>query len=336
MPKALRDGAPLSRQARRSRRYAAPTPCTPSTTSSPRRCTASTASDDYWLRASSKPWLARHRGADAGAQCPKRSVHSRNFAADPRRSQRDRPAGAAGSAAATQGSSARRFPGRLDWLPLRLVQFFESATKHLKCPSHPPRAEDRRRPARTRYKPTLDPIALSRRPAPMPLPADIFKAYDIRGVVGKTLTAPIVRDIGQALGSLARRSAAAIRWSSDATADCRARARGSACRPASVPAARTSIDIGMVTTPMSYFAAHHLEHPMLRDGHRKPQSARLQRPQDGDRRRRRSPSDRDPGPQDAHRSRRTRSRRRTDCAAADIVPAYIDRIAGDVRHRATR
>ena len=36
------------------------------------------------------------------------------------------------------------------------------------------------------------------------LPAEIFKAYDIRGVVGKTLTAPIVRAIGQALGSLAQ------------------------------------------------------------------------------------------------------------------------------------
>ena len=36
----------------------------------------------------------------------------------------------------------------------------------------------------------------------MPLPSDIFKAYDIRGVVGKTLTAPYVRSIGQALGSL--------------------------------------------------------------------------------------------------------------------------------------
>ena len=35
------------------------------------------------------------------------------------------------------------------------------------------------------------------------LPAEIFKAYDIRGVVGKTLTAPIVRAIGSALGSLA-------------------------------------------------------------------------------------------------------------------------------------
>lgn len=37
----------------------------------------------------------------------------------------------------------------------------------------------------------------------MHLPAEIFKAYDIRGVVGKTLTAPIVQRIGQALGTLA-------------------------------------------------------------------------------------------------------------------------------------
>ena len=36
------------------------------------------------------------------------------------------------------------------------------------------------------------------------LPPEIFKAYDIRGIVGRTLTPPIVRAIGQALGSLAR------------------------------------------------------------------------------------------------------------------------------------
>ena len=40
--------------------------------------------------------------------------------------------------------------------------------------------------------------------SPMTLPSDIFKAYDIRGVVGKTLTPPIVHAIGQALGSLAQ------------------------------------------------------------------------------------------------------------------------------------
>ncbi|MGB4913163.1 MAG: phosphomannomutase/phosphoglucomutase, partial [Candidatus Dechloromonas phosphoritropha] len=35
------------------------------------------------------------------------------------------------------------------------------------------------------------------------LPAEIFKAYDIRGIVGKSLTAEVVRRIGHALGSLA-------------------------------------------------------------------------------------------------------------------------------------
>jgi hydroxyethylthiazole kinase-like uncharacterized protein yjeF len=35
------------------------------------------------------------------------------------------------------------------------------------------------------------------------VPAEIFRAYDIRGIVGATLTAPVVRAIGQALGTLA-------------------------------------------------------------------------------------------------------------------------------------
>ena len=33
------------------------------------------------------------------------------------------------------------------------------------------------------------------------LPHEIFKAYDIRGIVGKTLTAPIVEVIGRSIGS---------------------------------------------------------------------------------------------------------------------------------------
>ena len=39
---------------------------------------------------------------------------------------------------------------------------------------------------------------------PAPLPAEIFKAYDIRGIVGKSLTPEVCRAVGQALGSLAR------------------------------------------------------------------------------------------------------------------------------------
>ncbi|HQO30511.1 MAG TPA: phosphomannomutase/phosphoglucomutase, partial [Accumulibacter sp.] len=35
------------------------------------------------------------------------------------------------------------------------------------------------------------------------LPHEIFKAYDIRGIVGKTLTPEIVQRIGHGLGSLA-------------------------------------------------------------------------------------------------------------------------------------
>ena len=43
----------------------------------------------------------------------------------------------------------------------------------------------------------------------MTVPAEIFRTYDIRGIVGATLTPPIVRDIGRALGSFARERGAA-------------------------------------------------------------------------------------------------------------------------------
>ena len=36
------------------------------------------------------------------------------------------------------------------------------------------------------------------------VPAELFKAYDIRGIVGRTLTPEIVTAIGQAIGSEAR------------------------------------------------------------------------------------------------------------------------------------
>ena len=53
----------------------------------------------------------------------------------------------------------------------------------------------------------------------MQVAPEIFKAYDIRGIVGKTLTAPVVRAIGQALGTLARERGA-TRSPSAATAGC--------------------------------------------------------------------------------------------------------------------
>ena len=46
----------------------------------------------------------------------------------------------------------------------------------------------------------------------MTLPPEIFKAYDVRGIVGRSLTPPIVEAIGQAVGSeaLARRRHSAV------------------------------------------------------------------------------------------------------------------------------
>ena len=50
------------------------------------------------------------------------------------------------------------------------------------------------------------------------LPAEIFKAYDIRGIVDKSLTADVVRQIGHALGSLAVEQGQRLVWQGDAGA----------------------------------------------------------------------------------------------------------------------
>jgi phosphomannomutase/phosphoglucomutase len=87
---------------------------------------------------------------------------------------------------------------------------------------------------------------------------EIFKAYDIRGVVGRTLTPASVRSIGQALGSLARqRNCDTIAIGRDG------RLSGPELLGALSEGIRAAganvIDIGMVVTPMTYFAAQHLE-----------------------------------------------------------------------------
>jgi phosphomannomutase len=72
----------------------------------------------------------------------------------------------------------------------------------------------------------------------MTLPPEIFKAYDIRGIVGRTLTPDIVRTIGRGLErSRARRSVPRSR--SDATAGCRARSFARRSATASAPPAPT-------------------------------------------------------------------------------------------------
>ncbi len=91
----------------------------------------------------------------------------------------------------------------------------------------------------------------------MRVPQEIFKAYDIRGVVGSTLTPAIVEAIGHALGSEARARAQRV-----VVVGRDGRLSGpelSAALARGIQAAGVDvIDIGLVATPMVYFATFHL------------------------------------------------------------------------------
>src|SRR5258707_1536315 len=89
------------------------------------------------------------------------------------------------------------------------------------------------------------------------LPTEIFRTYDIRGVVGRSLTPAIVRAVGRALGTLGRqRGAATFAVGRDG------RASGpsliAALTEGLTAAGAEVVDIGMAPTPAIYFAAHHL------------------------------------------------------------------------------
>lgn len=86
---------------------------------------------------------------------------------------------------------------------------------------------------------------------------EIFKAYDIRGIVDKTLTAEAVRAIGHALGSeAAARGQKAIAVGRDGrlSGPELAGALSDGIRAAGVDV----IDVGCVPTPLTYFAAYEL------------------------------------------------------------------------------
>ena len=92
----------------------------------------------------------------------------------------------------------------------------------------------------------------------MNLPApEIFKAYDIRGIVGKTLTPEAVRSIGQALGSeaVARgQRTLAVGRDGRLSGPELAQALAQGLNAAGIDV----IDIGCVPTPLAYFAAFQL------------------------------------------------------------------------------
>ncbi len=163
----------------------------------------------------------------------------------------------------------------------------------------------------------------------MNLPAaEIFKAYDIRGIVGKTLTAESVRAIGRAIGSEARaRNQTAIAIGRDGRLSgpelAQALAQGICAAGVNV------VDIGMVPTPLSYFAAFQLgtgSAISVTGSHNPPDYNGLKMVLDGetlagakiqDLRRRLERGDLASGSGTVSR--------------ADIRQAYIERIAGDVK-----
>jgi phosphomannomutase/phosphoglucomutase len=159
------------------------------------------------------------------------------------------------------------------------------------------------------------------------LPPEIFKAYDIRGVVGRTLTPPIVMTIGQALGTLAsERGRDTIAVGRDG------RLSGPALIAALSDGIRSSgvnvVDVGMVVTPMTYFAAQHLGTAcsvMVTGSHNPPDYNGLKMVIDattlsGD-------------DIQALRERIERGDLRTgsgNSRTEDVAPAYFDRIVGDI------
>ncbi len=93
----------------------------------------------------------------------------------------------------------------------------------------------------------------------MDIPAVIFRQYDIRGVVGDDLTAPVAHAVGRALASMGRKAVGrdpriAVGRDNRPSGDLLARAM----RDGIAAAGATAVDVGMLPTPALYLALHEL------------------------------------------------------------------------------
>lgn len=159
-------------------------------------------------------------------------------------------------------------------------------------------------------------------------PKEIFKAYDIRGIVGKTLTPEIVEAIGQAIGSEAaekQQRSICVGYDGRLSGPELAAALARGIMKAGIDV----INLGLVATPMVYFAAYHLETGsgvMVTGSHNPPDYNGLKMVVAGE-----------------TLSGDTIQRLRTRIdnndfvhgqgqeSSFDIAPAYIARIAGDIK-----
>jgi len=161
-----------------------------------------------------------------------------------------------------------------------------------------------------------------------PLPHEIFKAYDIRGIVGRTLTGEIVHAVGQAVGSLARE-----RGSTTFAVGRDGRLSGPELLSALSDGIRAAgvdvIDIGMVATPMTYFATHHLRTGcgvMVTGSHNPPDYNGLKLVVAGE-----TLSGDDIQALRMRIESGALLEGQGKYRAVDIAPAYLDRIVGDVK-----
>jgi len=92
---------------------------------------------------------------------------------------------------------------------------------------------------------------------PVPLSPNIFRAYDIRGVIGQTLDAGIAHQIGHAIGSVMHDAGL-----QEIVVGRDGRLSGPELSAALIQglrlAGRHVIDIGLAPTPLTYFGAYHL------------------------------------------------------------------------------
>lgn len=162
----------------------------------------------------------------------------------------------------------------------------------------------------------------------MTAPKEIFKAYDIRGIVGKTLTPEIVEAIGHAIGS-----EAALRDQKTICIGYDGRLSGPELASALSRGIRKSgldvINLGLVATPMVYFAAYHLNTGsgvMVTGSHNPPEYNGLKMVVAGE-------------TLSGDTIQRLRARIDNNDfvhgsgteSSHDIAPAYIDRIASDIK-----
>jgi len=95
-------------------------------------------------------------------------------------------------------------------------------------------------------------------PEDVEISPEIFRAYDIRGIVSKNFSVAVVREIGRAIGSEAdERGQQSIVVARDGRTS--SPELGDALIAGLRASGRDVIDIGMVPTPLLYFATHHLQ-----------------------------------------------------------------------------